>query len=385
MFLLGLLSLSLVFGLLSVHPFVTYPASLRLLRRLRGVSNRAPMTDAGAGFSVAICVCAYNEEKSIVDKALNMIEISASIDRCELLVYVDGASDRTVEMLAQFADRIRVVASDVRRGKSYGMNVLVGQTSADIILFTDANVRIAPDALQKMLPWFADPTIGCVCGHLLYTNPDDSAMSSSGSLYWRLEEGIKQLESDVYSVVGADGSLFAIRRSAHTEVPPDIIDDFYLSLRIVLDGLKVVREPRALAYERSATSTRDEFQRKVRIACQAFNVHRLLWPQLRRTPMLAYCYVSHRLMKWVIAYNLLLSAIFFLAAMCVAFPVANVLLATVAVIAVFIGLVGLGNKMALKLLAMGLSFVGAGWGVWRSIRGDRFQMWTPTPSARADT
>jgi cellulose synthase/poly-beta-1,6-N-acetylglucosamine synthase-like glycosyltransferase len=383
--LFGLLSLSLVFGLLSVHPFLSYPASLRLLRNIRGVTNRAPAAGIPSEFSVAVCVCAYNEEKSIVEKAINMIEMAAGNDRVELLVYVDGAGDRTAEMLAPFADRIRVVSSDVRRGKSYGMNVLVAQTSADIILFTDANVHIAPDALQKMLPWFADPTVACVCGHLVYTNPDDSAMSSSGSLYWRLEEGIKQLESDVYSVIGADGSLFAIRRSAHVEVPPDIIDDFYVSLRIVLSGLKAVREPRALAYERSATSTQDEFRRKVRIACQAFNVHRLLWPQLRKSPMLAYCYVSHRLMKWVIAYNLLLAAIFFLAAMCVVFPVANVLALAVAVLGVFIGLVGMGNKMALKLLAMGLSFVGAGWGVWRSIRGDRFQMWTPTPSARADT
>ena len=87
--------------------------------------------------------------------------------------------------------------------------------SAEIIVFTDANVELDGNVLWELAPSFADPEVGCVCGHLIYSNPDESAMSSSGSLYWRIEEGIKQIESDAFSVIGADGSLFAIRRSAH--------------------------------------------------------------------------------------------------------------------------------------------------------------------------
>lgn len=373
-----LIGLSVVFLLLSIHPFVTYPLSLMPFRKRR----KAPVARSPLP-SFAICVCAYNEERTIAEKARNMIAVAEGVPDCELFVYVDGASDRTLERLAPFRDRINVVAAEIRRGKSHGMNALVEKCSADIVVFTDANVELDRDTLRQLAPWFSDPSVGCVCGHLVYSNPDESAMASSGSLYWRIEEAIKQLESDVFSVIGADGSLFAIRRSAHHHVPDDIIDDFYISMKIVIDGMRVVRAPKALAFEKSATSAYDEFRRKIRIACQAFNVHRLIWPQIWPKPVLAYCYVSHRLLKWVIGYNLGLAALFFVLAMLAVHPPTMVLGLVLLAAATFAALVALKFGPAMKVLAMLLSFAGTAWGVWRSVRGDRFQTWTPTPSARA--
>ena len=370
--------LFLFFLLLSVHPFVTYPLSLLPFRRRR---PKTAMPEVLPSF--AICVCAYNEEATIAEKARNMIAVADTTHDCELFVYVDGASDRTAERLAPFSDRITVVVSDVRRGKSHGLNVLVERCRAEIIVFTDANVELDGNVLWELAPSFADPEVGCVCGHLIYSNPDESAMSSSGSLYWRIEEAIKQIESDAYSVIGADGSLFAIRRSAHHPVPDDIIDDFYVSMKIVIDGLRVARAPDALAFERSATSTADEFRRKIRIACQAFNVHRLIWPEIWRRPALAYCYVSHRLLKWLIGYNLLLSGLFLLLALLTAFPPVPVFSAIIIVALAFAALLALKVRMAQQVLAMLMSFAGTSWGVWRSVQGEKFQTWTPTPSARA--
>ncbi|WP_457938053.1 glycosyltransferase [Mesorhizobium sp. 10J20-29] len=370
--------LFLFFLLLSVHPFVTYPLSLLPFRRRR---PKTAMPETLPTF--AICVCAYNEEATIAEKARNMIAVADTTHDCELFVYVDGASDRTAERLAPFSDRITVVVSDVRRGKSHGMNVLVERCRAEIIVFTDANVELDGNVLWELAPSFADPEVGCVCGHLIYSNPDESAMSSSGSLYWRIEEAIKQIESDAYSVIGADGSLFAIRRSAHHPVPDDIIDDFYVSMKIVIDGLRVARAPDALAFERSATSTADEFRRKIRIACQAFNVHRLIWPEIWRRPALAYCYVSHRLLKWLIGYNLLLSGLFLLLSLLTAFPPVPVFSAIIIVALAFAALLALKVRMAQQVLAMLMSFAGTSWGVWRSVQGEKFQTWTPTPSARA--
>src|SRR6185369_9856682 len=73
----------------------------------------------------------------------------------------------------------------------------------------------------------------------------------------------------------------------------------------------VVTAPDALAYEASVTSSTEEFRRKVRIACQAFNVHRTLWPRLRQLPpVVVYMYVSHKLLRWLAAFNIALAALF---------------------------------------------------------------------------
>ena len=364
---------------LGVHPFLTYPASLRLLARvrprpIRRTSDLAPRT--------ALCVCAYNEQTIIAEKAENMLAMRRAVPSLDLLVYVDAASDRTAEILGRFQDDIRVVVGAQRHGKTHGMNMLVQSTDADYVIFSDANVMFAPDAIPFLLRPFEDPSVGCVCGHLIYTDAGDNATAALGSAYWRLEESIKDLESLTGSTMGADGSIFAIRRALHRPPPPDIIDDMFVSLSILCGGHRVVRAPDALAYEKTTSRPDEEFRRKIRIACQAFNVHRLLWPRLRALPLLdQYKYVSHKLLRWLAVYFLALAGLF--ATIGLALTHHWSLLAVV-ILGAALPAVGLALQSGpiRKLADVALAFVATGLGVLRSLKGDRFQVWTPPSSAR---
>ncbi len=76
--------------------------------------------------------------------------------------------------------------------------------------------------------------------------------------------------------MGADGSIFALRRLLHRPVPLHLLDDMFLSLGALCSGYRVVRAKDAVAFEKSVTAPREEFFRKIRIACQGFNGHRML-------------------------------------------------------------------------------------------------------------
>jgi len=333
---------------------------------------------------VALCVCAYNEEKVIRAKAENMLSMRKATPGLELLVYVDAASDRTADILREYETEMTVIVSPARHGKTYGMNTLVQAASADFVVFSDANVMFAPDAIPCLLSRFADPEVGCVCGHLVYTLADNSATAVTGSVYWRLEETIKALETRSGSTMGADGSIFAIRRALHHPPPPDIIDDMYVSLSILCGGHRIVRANDALAFEEATTKAGDEFRRKVRIACQAFNVHRLLRSQLTKLSLLdRYKYVSHKLLRWFTVYLLLA------AGLCLAAGLAAMGAWLLLLTGIFAGLVLL---IAARLRPAGppgkivdivAAFVATGLGVVQSLRGERFQVWTPPASARA--
>jgi glycosyltransferase involved in cell wall biosynthesis len=132
----------------------------------------------------------------------------------EILVYIDAASDRTAEMLESWRDRIMLVVSPERRGKTHGMNLLVGMAEASVVMFTDANVEIAPDAVAVLCRWFADPGIGCVCSHLTYVNHDAGATAAVGSAYWRLNEWTRGLETET----GARPSAATARSSPSADV-----------------------------------------------------------------------------------------------------------------------------------------------------------------------
>jgi hypothetical protein len=138
-----------------------------------------------------------------------------------------------------------------------------------------------------------------------------------------------------------------------------------------------------LAYEESVVSAREEFTRKIRIACQAFNVHRLVWPQLRKLDGITlYKYVSHKLIRWFTIYLLAMAAIAFDAALIVA----GRALIAMALVICMAGALLLGRFSSLRPFAqiaeIVSAFAGTGLGVWRSIRGERYQTWTPAASIR---
>jgi cellulose synthase/poly-beta-1,6-N-acetylglucosamine synthase-like glycosyltransferase len=368
--------------LLALHPFTTYPLSLRLMRRF--VPPRPLRIGADpARQSFAVCLCAYNEERVIEAKMQNLLALREREPGLEILVYVDAAGDRTAEILKRYADRITLHVSPERHGKTHGMNLLVSKARASILVFTDANVMLDLEALDRLRRYFTDPAVGCVCGNLVYTNGGDSVTAASGSLYWRLEEGIKKLEEATGSIMGADGSLFAIRRALHHPPPDHIIDDMYVSFRILCDGYRIVQATDVRAYEESVTSPREEFRRKVRIACQAFNVHRLIWPRLKRLDRLTlYKYVSHKLIRWLSIYFLVLAGLAFEGALLAA----GLYELALGLAAGGLGMLAAGHYAGIKPFAqltdILAALLGAGLGVWQSLRGNRYQTWTPAASIR---
>lgn len=378
-----LIGAALVFFLIAVHPFVIYPLSLRVLRRVRPrpiAGLEAPL-DAMPDF--AVCLCAYNEAPVIRGTIDNLLELRRVSGNVQILVHVDAATDGTTEILREYGDQIEIVVSPERRGKTYGINQLIPLVHASIVVLIDANVRIEPTALRALARYFRDPSVGCVCGHLIYVTSIDTATATVGSVYWRLEEHIKQLESDTGSVMGADGSLYALRRELHGPVPGDMIDDMFISLRVLRDGYRIVRAPDVRAFEPSIPDAREEFRRKIRIACQAFGAHLELWPMLRRLDALTvYKYVSHKLIRWLTIAWLAAAAAFGLAgvALIAGAPVA---IGIAAAVALLIALEPYMRIRALTVLVDALrSFAAAGIGVWRAIRGERPRTWTPATSIR---
>jgi cellulose synthase/poly-beta-1,6-N-acetylglucosamine synthase-like glycosyltransferase len=372
------------FALLALHPFFTYPLSLLAARAL----HPAPpprVRDDTSELTVAILCCAYNEEAVIGAKLENALALQAAEPTTKVLFYTDGCTDRTAQIIAAAGERVRLIASDKRQGKSHGMTLLAAAAGdVDILLFTDANVRVDAGAIAAARRAFADPAVGCACGHLVYVNPEESATARAGAQYWSFDEWLKRLETDTGSCVGADGSLFAIRRTLFRPVPADIIDDFFTSLSIWCAGWREVMCSDLIAYERSATRSREEFRRKVRIACRAFNCHRLLWPQVVRLPAWdLYKYLSHKLLRWVSGCCAALAALCLVAALISAGHSPALVLGGAIAIG---GAMWLGARLQLAPMALAregvLAVAATAVGVVYSLRGQRFQTWAQPETTR---
>jgi cellulose synthase/poly-beta-1,6-N-acetylglucosamine synthase-like glycosyltransferase len=378
-----LLCLALLAAILGLWPFGFYQASLMVARHVHRFPP-TPQPAAPGQETFAICLCAHNERAVIKEKVEDLLRLrEAAGGELEILVYVDAASDGTSEILGRYRDHIKLHVSAVRRGKTHGMNLLVADTQASIVLFTDANVMIDSDAISVLKRYFADPAIGCVCSSLTYVNKDRSDTAAVGAAYWQFNEWTKALETATGSVIGADGSLFAIRRRLHRVVPKGLFDDIYVSLGVLLKGYRVVRAPELLAFEAHSTDARDELRRKIRIACECMHVHFTLWPELRRLDgWNLYKYIGHRLLRWLGGYLLALSALLILAALAVVVGVFWTIGLLAAGCLAFWLMLRLKLGLAGKLWNVLLAFVGTSVGVWQACRGKRSVTWESPQSAR---
>lgn len=380
-----LLAAAVVACLLGLWPFGPYQLSLIVARRLHRFPPTPDITSpAPVDETFAICLCAYNEAAVIIDKVTDLLRLrQAAGGQLEILIYVDGASDSTAALLEPYADRIRLAVGRERRGKTHGMNALVAQTQASILMFTDANVRIDSDAIAVLRRYFGDPTIGCVCSHLNYINASQSATALVGDAFWSFNEWSKGLETATGSVIGADGSLFAIRRRLHRRVPKGLFDDLFVSLGVLLSGYRVVRAPDLRAFEMHTTLAFEEFRRKVRIACECMHVHIELWPELRHlNAWNLYKYIGHRLLRWIGGYFLLAGVLLFYASAALAFGPLAAVLGVGVLLALFAAGLWARIRVARTLLNVLLAFVGNAVGAWRALRGKRAIIWDPLSSTR---
>ncbi|MEM7041189.1 MAG: glycosyltransferase [Pseudomonadota bacterium] len=370
----------------AIFPFGPYQLSLMVAKKIgMGKPLRSDRAAAADRLRFAICLCAYNEEAVIRKKIENMLALRRAAGDLDILIYVDAASDRTAEIIASFEPDVQLLASKERHGKPWGMNRLVTLTDADIVLFTDANVMVDEQAIANLRRYFADPEVGCVTSHLSYTNPDDTATSEVGSFYWRLDEWTKGLETETGSAMGADGSLFAIRRELHRPTPDHLIDDLFVSMSILCGGYRLIRGADVNAYESHTTVAKDEFRRKIRIACQCMGVHRALWPELRAmSAWNLYKYFGHRFVRWVGGYFLMAAALLFV----LAFWLSVGFWATFSIAVVAIGALALGwlakVRLVEQLVNILLAFAGNTLGVWRAYWGEPVVTWDLAGSARDD-
>jgi len=365
-----------IFFLIAAYPFLIYP---RLLARLPKTPLANPVE--GVEISFTLVFCAYNEEHALPEKVANLRQLKARYPDLEILAYSDMSTDRTLEMLQEQSSILTAVPATERLGKAWGMRQLVAKATGDVIIFTDANVSLDESAIDHLARYFSDPKIGTVAGHLKYVNPGASATADIGNQYWSLEERIKALESATGSTMGADGAIFARRRADYPEVPPHLLDDLTASISPLFDGYRVVSAPDVIAYERLATNSGDEYRRKRRIACRAFNTHRFLSPKLRcMTRLNRFKYVSHKLIRWFSPFFLGLSAL------CGILWLIS-LLGFVGGLGLFLA-VNFGawlawksrNSKARKALEILIALVATGHGVVESLRGKTYQTWTPAQS-----
>lgn len=258
---------------------------------------------------VSFVVCAYNEADWMARKIENSLALDYPADRIQFFFVTDGSGDATPDIVRQYpypaGTQWHLLHEPERRGKIAAFQRAMRQVNTPLVISTDANTLVNPEAVRQIVRHFADPQTGAVAGEKRISMEQRADASSAGEgIYWKYESTLKRWDAELWSVVGAAGELFAFRTALYEDVPADtIVEDFYLTMRMAQKGYRVQYEPNAYAVERSSASVGEELKRKIRIAAGSWQAVVRLAPLLNifRYRTLSFQYISHRVLRWTLA------------------------------------------------------------------------------------
>lgn len=285
-----------------VYVYFGYPALIWVVSRLRP----RPVRSGAELPRVSMVVAMHNEGAVIDGKIANCRELDYPRELLEIVLVSDGSTDATNERIRAAEDGvIRLVALD-RVGKARALNEGVRVASGEIIVFTDANNFLEPDAIRSIVRSFSDPEVGGVCGNKKLRRKGSADATGEGeNLYWRYDKWQKKAESRIGSIFAADGTLYAVRRSLYVPIAdPAQADDIAISTRVVLQGYRLVWDDDAVAWEEAPSEGSAEFRRKVRVTNHSVRALLNLGPALLTRGFYSLELISHKLLRHLVPFFL---------------------------------------------------------------------------------
>jgi poly-beta-1,6-N-acetyl-D-glucosamine synthase len=287
---------------LLVHSYLVYPVSIFIIGT---ISKRILVKDHGYFPEISIIISVYNEEDVIENTIRQLLKTDYDHSKIQFVIGSDKSTDNTdsiIEKLTKEIPNLEFFKFNIRRGKSHVLNDLIKYAKGEILIFSDANTIFSTDAISKLISYYFDKKVGGVSGRLVLL--DHTKAMKSGNLeskYWGIENWIKENEGKVGCLIGANGGIYSIRKDLFTQIPVDspVMDDFFISLKILEQKKLFLYEKNAVASEEVASDIKIEFNRRIRnnaIDISSIKyIRKLLSP---RYGIISYALWSHKIIRW---------------------------------------------------------------------------------------
>jgi glycosyltransferase involved in cell wall biosynthesis len=368
----------------AVYSYVGYPALLWFLSR-----HRKPMIVKGpVGIpNVSVVIPAYNEERQIGGAIEAVLKQDFPSDRLQILVVSDASTDGTDQIVQTYAGRgVELLRMPERSGKTRAENVACAHLRGEIVVNTDASVRLHPATIKELIRRMDDLSIGVVSSRDVSLSVIDEGANVTEAGYVNYEMRIRDLETLTGGIVGASGSCYAIRANLHKiPIRDDLSRDFSAALTAKQHGLRAVSAFDAICFIPRTGSLQREYRRKVRTISRGidtlFSRRELLDPT--RYGLFAWKLFSHKVCRWLLP----VSAVFGIVGLLLlanSLLWARLILAAAGALAI-IALVGAlwpSNRPMPRLVSLVAFGVAANLAVlnalWRVVVGHNDHVWEPT-------
>lgn len=256
-----------------------YPLLLGVWTKLsRHRAAPAQQIPAGEEPFVTLVIAAHREQSVIAARVANARQLDWPADRLEVIVACDGSPDDTAAEARSAGADLVLELEWGGKVRAQDAAVAAADSRSTVIAFSDANASWEAGALRALVGELALADVGYVCGQVRFTGADGS--TNQEGLYWRFEMWLRSRESQLASVTGGNGAIYAVRREDYLEVDPVMGHDLSFPFNFVKRGRRALYAPSAQASEKMVPTVEGEFARKRRMMSHA-------WPIVLRGGLLS--------------------------------------------------------------------------------------------------
>ncbi len=226
----------------------------------------------------SVLIPAHNEAKVIAGSIARIL--ASTYPKLEVIVIDDGSKDETSAVVReQFGTDPRVKLLTLKNGgKAAALNQGLKLARGEVVIALDADTQFQSDAIENLVRWFADPSVGAVAGNAKVGNCVNVITR------WQALEYItsQNLERRALAALGCitvvPGAVGAWRREALTKLggfPLDTLaEDQDLTIDLLKHGYKVLYDNTAVAWTEAPDSLRGLAKQRFR---WAFGTLQCLW------------------------------------------------------------------------------------------------------------
>jgi cellulose synthase/poly-beta-1,6-N-acetylglucosamine synthase-like glycosyltransferase len=265
---------------------------------------------------VSVVFAAYNESSIIEAKIRSIYNTNYPIDKLSVWIGSDLSNDGTDEIIRNLQSefpQLNLHVNDVRSGKSATINSLIEQTTAEVIIATDANILFKETTIEELVRPIALQKATAVAGTLAYeAGGVINSTATNEKVYLSLENAIRRAESRKHGICfGMEGGLYSMRKSYWTPIPTNtFMEDFFQTVQLIARDQKVLFNEAAIGLEDVSTSLREEYKRKIRISIGNWQNLIRFYPLLFKHPYpFGILFLMHKVLRWLTPHLYLIALI----------------------------------------------------------------------------
>jgi cellulose synthase/poly-beta-1,6-N-acetylglucosamine synthase-like glycosyltransferase len=209
----------------------------------------------------SVGITAHNEEANIAQILRAMLNQRLhTVEIAEIIVVASGCTDRTEEIVREFAaqePRVQLHVQEKREGKTSAINVFLSHAREDICVLESGDTIPHEDAIENMVRMFADHAVGMTGAHKVPVNTPEHIVGFLSHLRLKMEH---QLCLEIPRL----GELIAFRK-VFDKIPPDVaMDEAFVEALVIRRGLQVRYAPDAVVFNMGPETVNDFIKQRRR-------------------------------------------------------------------------------------------------------------------------